>query len=576
MAEERVQRRLAAIMAADVVGYSRLMEADEAGTHAALKSWRKEALEPVVARHQGRIFKLTGDGVLVEFGSAVNAVQCAVELQHRMAAANAGLPPDRHILLRIGINLGEVMVEDSDLYGDGVIIATRLEGIAEPGGIIVSGTAYDHIKSKVKVGFDDIGAQTLKNITGPVRAYRVSNTPSVAPAPVTADRSSIAVLPFTNMSGDPQQEYFSDGITEDIITELSRFRSLFVIARNTSFTFKGPSVDVRKVGRELGVRYVAEGSVRRAGNRVRITAQLIDAQAGHHIWADRYDRDLEDVFAVQDEVTRQIVNSIAPRLQSEDLQLAKRKMPSDLRAYDHYLRAKPLVDAPASLSDLARAREHCDAALAIDPTYARAYAYKALSYVIGASLLELGDIAGNKKLALECAERAVSLDDNDSVCHWVLGEAALLSKQRDRAKTQLKKSLILNPNDADAIAASGYVQVVIGDPDLGLQQLNMALERNPSSPAMYHWLRGISLSILGRYDESLAELATFNPPNPSIMRWRAYALMKLGRAHEASAQVQALLAARPELTISSMTELLGYLPNHQDMVESLRQAGLPE
>src|SRR5262245_49890934 len=284
MAEERVRRRLTAILAADVVGYSRLMETDEAGTLSALKTRRKQVLEPLVARHQGRVFKVTGDGVLAEFTSAVNAVQCAVDLQQGMAAANDGQPEERHIVLRIGVNLGDVMVEGSDLYGDGVNIAARLEAIAEPGGIMVSGTAYDHIKSKVKVVLEDIGAQSLKNIAEPVRVYRVADTPRAPIAALTTtDKPSVAVLPFVNMSGDPEQEYFSDGITEDIITELSRFRSLFVIARNSAFAFKGKAVKVQEVAKALGAAYVVEGSVRKVGTRIRITAQLIEAAGGRHV-----------------------------------------------------------------------------------------------------------------------------------------------------------------------------------------------------------------------------------------------------------------------------------------------------
>jgi len=315
MAEERVQRRLAAILAADVVGYSRLMEQDEEGTLAALKGRRREVLEPLAAHHQGRVFKVTGDGVLVEFASAVNAVQCAVDLQQAMAAANGDQPDDRHIVLRIGINLGDVMVEGSDLYGDGVNIAARLEAIAEPGGILVSGTAHEHIKNKIKVGFDDLGSQTLKNIAEPVRAYRVTGTPAVTVAaskPAT-DKPSIAVLPFTNMSGDPDQQYFSDGITEDIITELSRFHGLFVIARNSSFQYRDKAVDVRLVARELGVQYLVEGSVRRMANRIRITAQLIDARTGSHMWSERFDCSISELFEVQDEVARTIVATLRVR-----------------------------------------------------------------------------------------------------------------------------------------------------------------------------------------------------------------------------------------------------------------------
>src|SRR5262245_12704751 len=318
MAEERVRRRLTAILAADVVGYSRLMEVDEAGTLAALKSRRKGVLEPLVARHQGRVFKVTGDGVLVEFGSAVDAVQCAMDLQGGMAAANRDQPEDRRVVLRIGINLGDVVVDGSDLYGDGVNIAARLEGLAEPGGIVVSATAHDHVGTKVKAGFEDLGTRTLKNIAQPVRVYRVTGTsaaPAAAPQPM-AGKPSIAVLAFTNMSGDPEQEYFVDGLSEDLITDLSKVEGLFVISRHSSFAYKGKSVDVRTIARDLGVRFVVEGSVRRAAARVRINVQLIDANDGTHVWADRFDRELADIFVLQDEVVGRIVGALSGVLPS--------------------------------------------------------------------------------------------------------------------------------------------------------------------------------------------------------------------------------------------------------------------
>jgi adenylate cyclase len=343
-----MERRLAAILAADVVGYSRLMEQDESDTLATLKARRKEVIEPLVAQYQGRIFKFTGDGVLVEFGSAVNAVQCAIDLQHGMATANANTAEARHMVLRIGVNLGDIMVEADDLYGDGVNIAARLEGIADPGGIVLSGTAFDHIKNKVRGGFEDLGTQTLKNIAEPVRVYRIAGTPRVAiPASKGAtDRPSIAVLPFTNMSGDPEQAYFSDGITEDILTELSRFRALSVIARNSSFRFRGEDVDVVRVGRELNVQHVLEGSVRKIGDKIRITAQLIDATNGSHMWAERFDRPQDEIFTVQDEVVRIIVGTLAGRLQAVDVAKALRKPPASLAAYDCVLRADafPVAD----------------------------------------------------------------------------------------------------------------------------------------------------------------------------------------------------------------------------------------
>src|SRR5262245_909963 len=379
MAEERVQRRLAAILAADVVGFSRMMEADEAGTLATLKARRKDVLDPLVAKHQGRTFKTTGDGVLVEFASAVNAVQCAVDLQYGMATANGDEAESRQIILRIGVNLGDVMVEGSDLYGDGVNIAARLEALADPGGVLVSGTAYDHVKNKVKVGFDDLGAQPLRNIAEPVRAYRVTGTPVVAiGAPnIVTDKPSIAVLPFENMSGDAGQECFADGLTENIITALSRFRDLFVIARYSSFAYKGKAAKISDVCRELGVRYVLEGGIQRSGDLVRITAQLIDGTTGRHLWAERYDRRAEDVFAAQDEVTERIVGTLAAgyggRLRKAWRERVEGAGARSFQAFDFFLRGIETMDH-FTKEDNKQAREFFHKAVQLDASYGKAYA----------------------------------------------------------------------------------------------------------------------------------------------------------------------------------------------------------
>jgi adenylate cyclase len=339
MANERAQRRLAAILAADVVGYSRMMDADEAGTLTRLKVLRAELVDPMTGQFGGRVFKDIGDGVLAEFGSAVDAVQCAVEIQRELAQRNSGVPTDRRTILRIGINLGDVMIEGDDVFGGGVNVAARLEGLCEPGMVYVSGSVFDQVDGKLDVGFDDLGDQTVKNISKPVRVYRVRGETGEAAASwdVSAvaalpDKPSIAVLPFDNLSGDPDQEYFADGMTEDIITGLSRFRSLFVIARNSSFAYKGKSPDVRDVARNLGVRYILEGSVRRGGNRIRITGQLINAETGNHLWAERYDRELENIFAVQDEVTESIVAAIAPEIGDVERERAQRKNLGNLDA----------------------------------------------------------------------------------------------------------------------------------------------------------------------------------------------------------------------------------------------------
>jgi len=581
MSEAGVKRRLAVILAADVVGYGRLMQQDEAGTLAVLKVRRKDVLNPLVARHKGRVFKTTGDGVLIEFSSAVAALGCAVELQEGFAAANADLPAERQIVLRVGINLGEVLVEGGDLYGDGVNIAARLETLAEPGGICISRTMQEHVRGKVPYALEDMGPQALKNVAEPVGVYRLRAVgAAAAPAGIAPSAQphrgiSIAVLPFTNMSGDPEQEFFSDGITEDIITELSKFRILFVIARNTSFTYKGRAVNVRDIGRELGVRYVAEGSIRRAGGRVRVTAQLIDTATGHHIWAERYDRDLQDVFEVQDDVTRCIVTNIAPRLELEDLHGAHRRTPEDMRAYDHYLKAKVLVDTPVDIPDLEEARAYCDAAIALDPNYALAYAYKALSITIAKAMLDSGDIQEKMKIALYCAEKALALDPSDSKIHSVLAETTFHAKLYDRALVHSKRAIELNPNDADVLAASGYMQAGIGNPELSLRHLEMALERNPADPAWYHWMRGLTLSLLGRHEEALIDLDKY-VVNVSAIRTRTYALAKLGRMDEAREEMTKLLAARPGLNVGRMLEVIDYLPNHRDMIDCFRTLGLPD
>ena len=430
MAEERVQRRLAAILAADVVGYSRLMQRDEAGTLAALKVRRSEVLQPVVSKHRGRIVKLMGDGVLIEFASAVDAVECAVQLQEAMAAANAGSPSDRWIVLRIGVNLGDVIVEGSDLYGDGVNIAARLEALAEPGRVYVSRTVFNHVRGKVSVVFEDLGEQSLKNMAEPVRVYRVSGTPAPALQAVVGQlaapsRPSIAVLPFTNMSGDPEQGYFSDGITEDIITELSRFREILVIARNSSLQYRDKALDVKRVGRELGVRYLVEGSVRKVGDRVPITAQLLEAATGNHLWVERYDRELSDIFAVQDELVRAISGVIPGQLDRFTVEALRRKPPDNLTAYDCELRGRW---APAHWSEgLSVALEWFEKAAKADPNYAMAHAGMALVYAYEIIVLGLPPETANMAQAKEHAQRATVLDDRSPTVQAYAGLAYLFT-----------------------------------------------------------------------------------------------------------------------------------------------------
>jgi len=555
------------------------MEHDEAGTLERLKACRRDILDPRIAEYRGRVVKLMGDGALVEFASVVDAVKCAVAIQRDLEPNAADAQP---IAFRIGINLGDVIIEGDDLYGDGVNIAARLQELAAPGSIYVSGTVVEHIRGRTEVDFEDRGEHRLKNIDRPLRVHRVrlegvkaATTHSHASSRPHHD-ASIAVLPFVNMSGDPGQEYFSDGITEDVITELSRFRSLFVIARNSSFAFKGSATDVRNVGRQLGVRYIVEGSVRRAGNRIRVTAQLIDAEAGNHVWAERYDRELADIFDVQDEVTRQIVVNIAPRLQAADQLSAKRRAPEDMRAYDHYLQARTLIDTPRGIADLELGREHCERAIEIEPGYARAHAYKANSYTIGMSLMEIGDLADWQAQALASAERAVELDPLDNISHWALGEAAFWAGQPDRARQHIRKALALNPNDADVLVVASYIEAALGDPETSLRSLQMAMDRNPTNPRWYHWAAGVTLATLGRYKEALKEYDQYGPPHADIFKLRAIALVQLGRLEEARAQVGALLALRPDMTIAKVRKRDFCMPDVDVRIESLRLAGLPQ
>jgi len=576
MGENPVQRRLAAILAADVVGYSRLMEQDEAGTLAALEARRKEVLEPLLAAHHGRIFKVTGDGVLVEFGSAVNAVQCAINLQRGMAAANGNLSEARRIVLRVGVNLGDVMVEGNDLYGDGVNIAARLEQLAEPGGILISGTAHEHVKNKVNAAFQDFGAQSLKNIAEPVHCYRIAGTSAVATATfkVAGDQPSIAVLPFTNLSGDPGQQYFGDGVVEDIITELSRFRSLFVIARNSSFAFRNERISVAEVARRLGVKYVVEGSVRRVGNRVRITAQLIDAANGTHLWADRYDRDLEDIFAVQDEVVRTVVATVAGRVEVAGAQVAKRKPPESLAAYDYVLRGLEQLNL-AGEEHNSEARRQFEKAVELDPQYAVGHAYLALAiYVQWRTTRAPGEL----DRALVSARQALALDENDSRCHRILGLIYAQLRQHDLAEFHSERSIALNPNDAlGAIYRAGLLRF-LGRAEEGVEWARKAMRLNPYHPNWYWNSIAHALHAAGRYAEALDAYGHI-ADRPSF--YHAYVAAchgELGQMEEARNHAALALQARPDFSVAAWGKSLAYKNESylQRFLDGLRKAGLPE
>ena len=582
MAEERAQRRLAAILAADVVGYSRLMQVDEAGTLAALKVRRSEVLQPAVSKHHGRIVKLIGDGVLVEFASAVDAVECAVQLQEAMDTANARLPDDRRIVLRIGINLGDVIVEGSDLYGDGVNIAARLEALAEPGRVYVSQTVFNHVRGKVSLAFEDLGEQSLKNMAEPVRVYSVSGTAAQAlqaavGKPVVPSRPSIAVLPFVNMSGDPEQEYFADGITEDIITDLSRWQSLAVSSRNSTFRFKGKPVDMQRVGRELGARFLVEGSVRRMGERIRITAQLIDVETGNHLWAERFDRAMADLFTVQDEVVRTIVGTLVGRVYASGAERARRKPPSSMVAYDHVLRGNALPwDDPASAAEAKCAFER---AIEIDPEYG-------VPHSLLATILRrewASDFSGSHEFldrALALAQRAVELAENESLCHGNPGMICLNRRSFDLALRHIGRSLEINPVNQWNRGQLGALLSHIGRAEEGLEILRNARRVDPYFGPPWYWRSlGIAQFVLRRYADALADFdrAAANSP-----RW-ALAMMagccaKLGLADRARELVARCLAGQPGVTIDKLVVKIPFkhAGDSEHLAECLRLAGMLE
>ena len=592
MAEERVERRLAAILAGDVAGYSRLMGIDEEGTLAVLKRHRRELVDPKIKEHRGRIVKLTGDGILVEFASVVDAVRCAVDIQRGMAERNVEVPAERRIEYRIGLNLGDIIIDDKDIYGDGVNIAARLEALAEPGGICVSRVVRDQVRDKLDFSFADMGEQQVKNIARPVRTHRIvlgaeaaealgEAAAAASPARRAAQKPSIAVLPFANMSGDPEQEYFSEGITEDIITNLSHNRAFFVISRSTSFTHKGPAVDVGKVARELGVRYVLEGSVRRASNRVRITAQLIDAETGHHLWADRYDRELADVFAVQDEIAQSIASAIAPGIISAEVQHAQRKDPSQLDAWDRAVRAHWHIRC-FTQPDLAEARRLLEEAIDVDPTNSMAFSDLAFLrhfqavFGWGESIAEAHTAAG------EAARKAVSLDDGDATAHTVLAIYEMFSGRHEEARRRLRRALDLDPNSAFAHGYIGVSHAFSGDRDAVLRHCDEALRLSPRDPLLLLWYlpKGWAALNAERYEEAFEfaiRAAEAHPEFPDIYAVRAAAEGQLGRVDAGRSTLDELLRRMPGLTASDprLDRPFGRAADRERFLEGLRKAGLP-
>ncbi len=588
-----MERRLAAILAADVVGYTRLMGADEAGTLRHLTELRQQVLEPLIAEHRGRVVKLMGDGLLVEFASVVDSIACAVAWQERVAEHEAKGDEDKRFKFRIGINLGDVIVEGDDIHGDGVNIAARLEGQAEAGGICLSGDAYRQAKGKVEVGFEDLGEQVLKNVAEPVRVYRIagdrSSTGAVSPArePLALpDKPSIAVLPFINMSGDPEQEYFSDGITEDIITELSRFRALFVIARNSSFHYKGTSPKVQDVGRELGVAYVVEGSVRKAGNRVRVTAQLVESESGNHVWAERYDRDLEDIFAVQDDLTRTFVSTIAGRIEAVGHRRASRMSADSLQAHDLVLRARRHTYA-FTRPDNAEAQKLLARAIALDPANARAHAALSMSHMLDwfSHWVKEGDASLTE--AHRLAKKAVALDDTDSYAQWSLGCTYLCGRRYRNSRFHLAKVLELNPNDVEARALHGMFLTFIGQTDEALAEYEQAKKVDPHHLAWLPWYQGFTYFTALRFNEAIEILEPIEQPANEVRGVPAASYALVGRLEEANLMLGSFLrAAEDEMVDFPGRSAAAWMQNwhsvvpykndadRQVWVDGLRKAGL--
>ncbi|PSH63436.1 hypothetical protein CU102_23780 [Phyllobacterium brassicacearum] len=541
MGADHAERRLVAILAADIVGYSRLIEADEAGTLAAMSALRSEVIDPLLAEYHGRIVKLMGDGIVAEFGSVVEAVGCAAAVQQQLANRKENVPDERRIVLRIGINLGDVVVEGDDLLGDGVNVAARLEQLCPPGSVLISGTAHEHLSGKLDIRFDFTGEQHLKNIARPVKTYQmeVAGSPPVFPPPIRSDKPSIAVLPFENMSRDPEQVYFSDGITEDVLTELSRFGELTVIARNSSFAFREQRTDLREIGRKLGAGYVVEGSVRRAGDRVRITAQLVEAESGTHVWTERYDRALEDVFAVQEEISQNIVAAVAQRVRDDREVAARRRQPEDMRAYDLFLQGHRLSDdfTPGTQD---RVLSLFERAIQIDPTFARAYtglAYAHLNRAVDHGIGASRETDENRIRALRLAEQALALDPNDPRVHCTLGFMCLTWRDFDRAERHLDLARSMNPNDAMIQIIWAWMQGALGRPERALPAIQIAFRINPRHPSWYNYYLSHILFQLGRYSEAavLLEQRTFDSPSrhPRDMAWRAACYGHLGRVEEA-------------------------------------------
>jgi TolB-like protein/class 3 adenylate cyclase/cytochrome c-type biogenesis protein CcmH/NrfG len=625
-----MERKLAAILAADVVGYSRLMEVDEAGTLAALKAHRDELIDPKIAEHKGRIVKLMGDGALVEFASVVDAVACALAIQKGMAGRNEDVPEDRRIALRIGVHLGDVMVEGDDLYGDGVNVAARLEGLAEPGGVCISQQAFDQVETKLDLAYEDLGEQRVKNIARPVRAYRVRPEGAAPPEPETAKRRgpsapqligsaaivvlvvaglalawwqpwrpdvapaaiermafplpekpSIAVLPFDNLSAEPEQAYLSDGLSENIITELSRFKEFFVIARNSTFAYKGGAVKVRQVAEELGVRYVVEGSVQTSGDRLRVTAQLIDATSGKHLWAERFDRELRDIFAVQDEITRTIAATLEENIDLVERKRATTKPVENLKAYELVMRGRAAWMTWTKEGN-EESKRLAEKALELDADYSEAYVRLAWAHINGYrwGWSDTHSREDSLALALETARKAIELDPFSHRARWVLANATMQSGDLDRAIAEYDRAIELNPNSARVLVDSAEPLVYLGRAQDAISRIKAAIRLNPRHPDWYLWNLGWAQYYAELYVDALASLRKMNKMPNNARRTLASALVRLGRLEEARAVIAEFRKNAPEYTLEEFKRATeGKFKNQADLdraLDDLRTAGLPD
>jgi len=606
MAEEQVERRLAAIMAADVVGYSRLMETNEERTMGALRKHRREFFDPTIAKHGGRIFKVMGDGFLVEFGSVLNAARCAVEIQTGMHDRNAGVPDDCQIKFRIGINVGDIIVDGDDFYGDGVNLASRLEALAGPGGIACSAVVRHQIGNKLEIEFLDQGEKTVKNLAQPVHVYFINLRSPTGASPAAATpvhegpradplylatlasvgqslpekliaapaRRSIAVLPFLNMSGDAEQEFFTDGLTEDIITDLSNISGFFVIARNSTSAYKGKPTDIRRIARDLGVKYVLEGSARRSDKRLRVNVQLIDAaEGGNHVWAERFDREVADIFDVQDEVTRRVVEAISGKIGSKNI--TARPRPANLEAYNLCVRSR----GKCNISNSANSEAHADLerAIQLDPNYCEAHSNLALTLLFSWIIWGEPQIP-NKINALMHAQRAVEIDPDDSHARRILGCVQLYERNWDEAHMQFEAAIRRNPNNADAVAWMGELQIYLGKPQEALAACAEALRLNPRPPGWYFWIMGMAQISSGHYEEAVANLSREETYGTGSREHLIAALALAGRVPEAREEARIFLAGNSHCRISELVANSPFksMSTAQPFVNGWRLAGLPD